>query len=230
VTQRAPQAPSRWGPRWSRWVGRALARGYWNTEVRGLGNVPADGPVIVAGNHAGLIDGPVVHGVLRRGSHFLVLRDMFRGPLRPILSGSGQIAVHGSGREALAQARGVLLRGDVVGVFPEGTRGQGTAESIQGGAAWLALHTHAPVIPVALLGTRHTGEGVNVWPRPRRRILVEFGAPVPLQPPAHLRGRARQQWAEHHVAQALREHVARVATTTDIKLPADVPARRKEKS
>lgn len=130
------------------------------------------------------------------------------------------------GRHALARARLVLLRGDIVVVFPEGTRGQGTAESLQGGAAWLVLHSDAVVVPVAVVGTRHTAEGVNVWPPPRRRILVEFGVPITLTPPHALRGRARQQWAERQVAQALRAHVNAVADTTDIELPTDVPVRR----
>jgi len=222
--------PNRWGPRWGRWVGRFLARVLWNTEVRGIERIPVRGGAIVAGNHLGLIDGPLVHGVLRRSSHFLVTADMFRGPLGAILSGSGQIRVHGSGRDALVRAKAVLDRGDIVGIFPEGTRGQGTADTVQGGAAWLAIHTGAPVIPVALFGTRHTGEGVNVWPRPRRRILVEFGVPLSLTAPEGLTGRARQQWVENAVASALRNHVATVAATTTIELPADNPVRHKEKS
>jgi len=225
-----PRAPSRWGPRWSRWVGRALARGVWRTEVRGIEHVPTGGPAIVVANHLGLIDGPLVHGVLRRSSHFLITSDMFRGPLGMLLRTAAQIRVDGSGRDALAQGRQVLLRGDLVGVFPEGTRGQGIADQVQGGAAWLALHSDACVVPVAIVGTRHTGEGVNVWPSPRRRILVEFGVPFTLTPPPDLRGRARQQWAEARVAAELRDHVNRVAATTDIELPTDIPVRRKEQA
>lgn len=222
----ASRAPRRWGPRWSRWVGRALARGLWRTEVRGIEHVSASGPTIVVANHLGLIDGPLVHGVLRRGSHFLVNRQMFRGPLGVLLRAAGQIPVDGGGREALARARLVLLRGDIVGVFPEGTRGQGNAETLHGGAAWLALHSDATVVPVAIIGTRHTGEGVNVWPPPQRRILVEFGVPITLSPPQDLRGRARQQWAEARVSEVLHAHVQAVANTTDIDLPTDVPVRR----
>lgn len=195
-----------------------------------MAHVPESGPVIVVANHLGLIDGPLVHGLLRRGSHFLVTRHMFRGILGRLLRAAGQIPVDGRGREALAGARLVLQRGDIVGVFPEGTRGQGTAETLHGGAAWLALHSDAPVVPVAVIGTRHTGEGVNVWPPPGRRILVEFGVPITLAPPHQLRGRARQQWAEARLSEVLRAHVQTVAHTTDIDLPTDVPVRRKEQS
>lgn len=222
--------PSRCGPLWSRPVGRFLARVWWATTARGVTNVPRAGGVIVIANHLGLIDGPLVHGLLRRSSHFLITSNMFKGPLKPLLLAAGQIRVSGSGRQALARARATLARGDVVGVFPEGTRGAGAAESVQGGAAWLALHSGAPVVPVAIFGTRRTGESANVWPPPRRPILVAFGDPVKLAVPKGLVGRARQQWAETRVAHILRDHVAQVALTTDIPLPGDQPVRRKEKS
>jgi len=219
VTQ--PAVPSRWGPRWSRWVGRALARGLWATQVRGRDNVPRTGAAIIVANHTGFIDGPVLHGVVPRGSHFLIGDHMFRGVLGRILGAAGQISVEGSGRAALAQGRAVLKRGDIVGMFPEGTRGAGRADAVHGGAAWLALQSGAPVIPTTMVGTRHTGEPVSVWPRPRRRILVDFGQPVTIAPPQEMKGRTRQTWAQEAVAAALRDQVEATLATTDLELPVD---------
>jgi 1-acyl-sn-glycerol-3-phosphate acyltransferase len=105
-------------------------------------------------------------------------------------------------------------------VFPEGTRGVGDAASLAGGAAWLALHGKARVVPLALFGTRYTGESVNIWPRPRRRLLAVFGQPFDLDIPSGLSGRARLRFAEEAVAKALREHVRR-AEADDIPLPTD---------
>ncbi|WP_084103862.1 1-acyl-sn-glycerol-3-phosphate acyltransferase [Demequina sp. NBRC 110056] len=216
-----PDAPSRWGPRWSRWVGRFLARVLWATEVRGRDRLPRHGAALVVANHVGFIDGPVLHGIIPRGSHFLIGDHMFRGVLGPILRAAGQIEVDGSGRVALQQGRAVLKRGDVVGMFPEGTRGAGRADAVHGGAAWLALQTGAPIVPTTMVGTRHSGEPVGVWPAPRRRILVDFGEPVTLEPPADLRGRARQEWAAEAVAAALRSQVDATLATTDLELPVD---------
>lgn len=222
------RVPSRWGPRWSRWVGRALAKGLWRTEVRGAERIPAEGPVIIVGNHVGLIDGPVLHGVIPRGSYFLIGSHMFRGALGVLLRGAQQIEVVDSGRDALAQGLAVLRRGDVVGVFPEGTRGAGRADAVHGGAAWLAIQSGAPIVPTALVGTRHTGEPTGVWPRPGRRILVEFGEPISLDLDESLRGRARQEAAQHQLADALRERIDATLATTDLTLPADAGAPSKE--
>jgi len=214
-------APGVWGPRWSRWLGRILAQGLWATKVVGRSNIPKHGAVIVVTNHMGFIDGPVIHGVIPRGSHFLVSDHMYAGPFGPLLQRAGQIKVVNAGRGALAQGLAVLRRGGVVGIFPEGTRGAGAADSVHGGAAWLAIQSGAPIVPTALIGTRRSGESVNVWPRPRRRILVEFGVPTVLMPPEDLKGRAKQAWAEHAVAEALRMQLAETLTHTSLELPND---------
>jgi 1-acyl-sn-glycerol-3-phosphate acyltransferase len=223
--QRRLQAPSRFGPVWGRPIAWMLVHCFWRAKIRGKDNVPRKGPVIIIANHVGFIDGPVATGVTPRYMHVLVKGEMFRGAVGPILRGSGQIEVWEGGREALARGRGVLQRGGVVGVFPEGTRGTGDAASVAGGAAWLAIHGGAPVVPLALLGTRHTGESVNVWPPPGRRIVAEFGEPILLDLPTDARGRERQQLAEQILADGLRAHVRGVAADAPIQLPQDDPLR-----
>lgn len=215
------RGPSPWGPRWSRWLGWGLARGLWATTVRGRHHVPRRGAAIIVANHVGFIDGPVLHGVIPRPSHFLVGAHMFRGVLNPILRGASQVRVDASGREALSAGLAVLRRGGVVGMFPEGTRGAGRATAVHGGAAWLALQSGAPIVPTAIVGTRHTGEPVSVWPRPRRRIVIEFGEPVLVTPPVGAKGRERQEWAAMAVTEALRGQVESTLAHTDLELPED---------
>lgn len=218
-------SPSPWGPRWSRWVGRFLARILWATQVRGRNLVPRHGAVIVVANHVGFIDGPILHGVIPRPSHFLVGSHMFHGVLGVILRAAAQVEVDGAGRGALSAGLMVLRRGGVVGMFPEGTRGAGRAVAVHGGAAWLALQSGAPIVPTAIVGTRHTGEPVGVWPKPRRRIVIEFGEPIQVTPPDDLKGRARQEWAAVAVSEALRGQVESTLAHTDVELPADDGAR-----
>ncbi|NUU19624.1 1-acyl-sn-glycerol-3-phosphate acyltransferase [Cellulomonas humilata] len=218
--------PSESGPRWARWIGRFLARVVWNTEVVGSHLVPTDGPVLFAANHTGIIDGPIVLGVSPRPSHMLVKSEMFWGPVGSVLRAAGQIPVeHDGGRSALNNALVVLRRGGVVGVFPEGNRGKGDAASARAGITWLALNAHAPVVPVAVLGTRRTGESVGHVPGLRRRLAIEFGAPLVLERAAGTSGRVALENANEAIRIALAQLVDGAVVRTGLALPTDDPNR-----
>lgn len=174
-----PGSIRRWGPRWSRPVGWFLAHVWWRTTVVGAEHVPRAGRVLIAPNHTGIIDGPLAHGAVPRGSHFLVKEEFFTSRLGFLMRWSGQIPVDRSnGRPALETARELLTEDRVVGVFPEGTRGRGDVAAARAGVAWLAVHTGAPVVPCAILGTRPPGAPRGWVPRPRTRLYVEFGEPI----------------------------------------------------
>ncbi|MBO3085693.1 lysophospholipid acyltransferase family protein [Cellulomonas fengjieae] len=220
--------PSERGPRWARWVGRFLAKGVWDTEVVAAHLVPAEGPVLLAANHTGLVDGPVLLGVSPRPSHMLVKSEMFWGPVGSVLRASGQIAVErDGGRSALTSALAVLKRGGVVGVFPEGNRGKGDAANARAGITWLALNAKAPVVPVAVLGTRRTGESVGHVPGLRRRLAIEFGEPLTIERTPGMSGRGALQEANEAIRVALADLVDRAQARTGIALPTDDPNRER---
>ena len=212
-------------PVWSRRVGWFLAHVVWRTRVLGAEHVPATGPVVLAANHVSIIDGPLVHGAAPRGTHLLVKAEMFHGVLGSVLRGAGQIPVdRTAGRPALEAALGVLRRGGAVGIFPEGNRGRGDVQSVRAGVAWLAVQGSAPVVPVAVLGTRRTGEGTGHLPGLRRRLVVEFGLPVvaDVEPGAPRREAVSRTAAA--VAEALGAHVRDAAARHGMTLPLDGPA------
>lgn len=220
----AVRVPGPAGPRWSRWVGRFLARVVWDTRVVGREHVPRTGPVLLAANHLGVVDGPLVHGVAPRGTHVLVKEEMFRGPVGVVLRAAGQIPVDRTGgRPALVAALAVLRRGDAVGIFPEGNRGRGDASTARAGVAWLAVSSGAPVVPVAVLGTRRTGESVGHVPGLRRRLHVEFGPPVVIERPEGASGRQAVAHATDVLRAALHAHVLAVSARTGFALPEDAP-------
>lgn len=209
-------------PGWARAIGTTLAHGVWDARVVGAEHVPATGPVLFAANHTSVVDGPLLAGVTPRPVHILVKEEMFAGPFAGILRASGQIPVDRSGgREALATALKVLQRGDAVGVFPEGNRGRGDAASARAGVAWLAVNGAAPVVPVAVLGTRRTGESVGHVPGFRRRLHVEFGEPVHVARAEGVSRREATSAAIEAIRLALSSLVADAQARTRFTLPTD---------
>lgn len=103
-----------------------LVNARWQIELHGEDKVPTSGPVILAANHIGLLDGPLLAIVSPRPAHVMTKREMFTGPMSAFLVGSGQIPLNREGVdvEAILGAQLVLTRGGAVGIFPEGERGQ----------------------------------------------------------------------------------------------------------
>jgi 1-acyl-sn-glycerol-3-phosphate acyltransferase len=176
VTQ--PSVPSVRGAEVGRRIGVGLMHGLWRPRVLGAWKVPATGPLIFAVNHSHNIDGPMVMGVAPRPTHFLIKKEAFVGPLGTFLTGIGQLQVDRSSadRAAIARALGVLRAGGVLGIFPEGTRGEGDFASLRAGLAYFAVRGGAPIVPVAVLGSaERRGRLVGALPPLRSRIDVVFG-------------------------------------------------------
>jgi len=154
---------------------------WFNWRMDGLEKIPAEGPMIVVGNHLSYLD-PFAHAhfVVRAGRRprFLAKAELFENPfVRTVLEGSGQIPVRrGTGDQSpLEDATRALASGEVVVVYPEGTSTTTNPDFSPGrgktGAVRLALATSAPILPVATWG------GQYVWRRSGKR-RIEFGRPI----------------------------------------------------
>lgn len=220
--RKVTESPAAWKTWWSRPLGRILDHLLYRTTVTGKQHIPANGPVIFAANHLSYLDGPVMVGASPRYMHVMVRHDMFKGFLGWVLHTSGQIPVDRSGdRAALQAAKGVLERGSCVGILPEGTRGSGDAASMNSGVAWLALNSGATVIPVAVLGTRITGEHKDKIPPLRRRFQVAFGAPLKIERQPGMSGRASMDAAVEQIREALSSHIREAVQISGQQLPDD---------
>jgi 1-acyl-sn-glycerol-3-phosphate acyltransferase len=175
----------------------ALLRWWYDLEIHGADRVPTDGPLVMAANHVGWLDGPLLAICSPRPVHALTKQEMFAGPLGALLRTAGQIELDRFHVDvtAIRTAVKALEAGLVVGVFPEGTRGTGDMTSPRAGAAYLALVTGAPVVPVSFLGTRPPGGSSSTIPPRGARIAITFGEALRL---------GRQPWprSQRAVAEA----------------------------
>lgn len=201
-------------------VGVAV-RTYWRVQVHDETAVPACGPVILAANHLGVLDGPLLAAVTPRMSFALVKREMYDGPLGWLLTQFGQIPVdrHAVDPSAIRRSVKVLRDGGVLAVFPEGVRGAGEVRRAKGGAVYLAMVTGAPIIPVALLGTREPGQTTDDLPRRGSLVHVVYGRPLSV--PRLPWPRPRSVIAEHtdRLRRTLAEHVVSAQRRTGLTLP-----------
>lgn len=141
---------------------RLLYERYWRVEARGVGNVPAEGPVILVANHSGAIpfDGAMIATALAVAHpNARVLRFLYDGfveNLGPVASFYRRV---GGARASFASALQLLELGHAVLIFPEGIAGPAKpfteryrVRGFRSGFARLALALHVPVVPVAVVG------------------------------------------------------------------------------
>jgi 1-acyl-sn-glycerol-3-phosphate acyltransferase len=158
-------------------VGRPLVWPFLKIEYTGLENIPASGPCILASNHINDIDVISFGAVMPRHPHFMAKSELYRNPVFAWFirqGGSFPVNRGESDAWALRQAGRVLEAGQMVCMFPEGTRAGAKAQLRKGkvGAVKLALDYHAPVVPAAILGAQNFS-----WKK-RTLITVQVGQPL----------------------------------------------------
>jgi 1-acyl-sn-glycerol-3-phosphate acyltransferase len=175
------------------WVVKAVLGPFLRVIFRpwaeGTDNVPPEGPAIIASNHLSFSDHFFAPLPLPRQVVFLAKSEYFTGRgLKGLVSkafvgGVGGIPVDRSGGEAsdraLRTGLRVLANGELLGIYPEGTRTpDGRLYRGKTGVARLALEARAPVIPCAMVGTFELLPPGKIIPRLRIRPGVRFGAPL----------------------------------------------------
>jgi 1-acyl-sn-glycerol-3-phosphate acyltransferase len=175
------------------WVVKAILgpilRVVFRPWADGTENVPKEGPAIIASNHLSFSDHFFAPLPLSRKVAFLAKAEYFTGrglkgmANRVFFYGVGQIPVDRTGGEASARALRtglrVLARGEVLGIYPEGTRTpDGRLYRGKTGVARLALEARAPVIPCAMVGTFEFQPPGRIAPRLGIRPGVRFGKPL----------------------------------------------------
>lgn len=186
----------------SRLILSLLAR----VRVEGLADLPRSGPLIVVANHLSNADPPLVVGWLTpaigRPLRILAKDALFVGPVGALLRSQGVTPVRagGSDVEAFRAARSMLDRGEVLCIFPEGTRSPtGTLQEAKAGVALLATRAGVQILPVGISGTdRFLGRGRR-FPRLRSEVTVRVGRPFTLDLDPALPRKAATQAATEEI-------------------------------
>lgn len=194
------------------WAAHAALRGpvrrVYRLAVSGTEHVPTWGPAVLASNHDSLLDIPCLVVASPRPVWFMAKVELFQGRLAAtLLHRLGGFPVRRAARDLRAVRAGVdvLRRGRVLGMYPEGTRARHLQPFLPG-AAWMALATGAPVVPVAVSGTAEAMPRGARLPR-RTRVMVRFGEPI--EPGLERDPRARLERARE-VTDDLRSSIERL--------------------
>ncbi|MEV6795685.1 lysophospholipid acyltransferase family protein [Streptomyces sp. NPDC051320] len=158
--------------------------------VEGLENIPAEGPAILASNHLSFSDSFFLPAVLDRKVTFIAKAEYFTSPgvkgklTAAFFKGVGQLPVdrsgsRGAGEAAVKSGVDVLARGELFGIYPEGTRSPDGRlyRGKPGGLARVALASGAPVIPVAMIDTEKIQPPGQVMPK-LMRPGIRIGKPL----------------------------------------------------
>jgi 1-acyl-sn-glycerol-3-phosphate acyltransferase len=159
-----------------------LLAAVYGIRFTGRENIPAQGGVLVVCNHQSHFDPPVVGLGCPRRMSYLARDTLFRfRPFGWLLHSVGVIPLNreGTGLAGIKEALRRLKRGEIVVVFPEGTRTHdGRVAPFRPGFTALAAHSGAAIVPAAIEGA------FQVWPRWKKlpglgRIRVHYGQPIP---------------------------------------------------
>jgi 1-acyl-sn-glycerol-3-phosphate acyltransferase len=155
-----------------------LMKLFFGLTATGTENIPRTGPVVIAPNHKSFWDAFFLAAVVRRRLHFMGKAELFQGWRgRVFLALGGFPVLRGaSDAEAIETSRAILERGDVLVLFPEGTRVPDPERlgNPRRGATRLAIETGAVIIPTAITGTEKRRRHLP------RRVRIAFGEPIPV--------------------------------------------------
>lgn len=181
-------------------VARPVAKRLWRFHLEGFERLPAHGPAILCPNHVSFLDSAFLMLHVPRNISFVGKAEyMDSWKTRFLFPAMGMIPIDRSGGDksqaALDLAERVLRRGELFGIFPEGTRSRdGILHKGRTGAARLALSVGCPIYPVGVIGTREIQPPDAKAPKFFRDCTIRIGRPIDVQ-----RARSRSRGADEHL-------------------------------
>ena len=154
---------------------------FFRWKIIGVDNIPKQGGVLICANHVSNLDPPVLATAVPRAVHYMAKDELFRiwafGHIIrklnafPVRRGSAD-------RTAIRTALGLLIAGEIVGIFPEGTRSKtGILGNPEPGVSLIAARAGVPIVPTAITGTNRIFSGGTILPQ----ITIRFGKPISVE-------------------------------------------------
>jgi 1-acyl-sn-glycerol-3-phosphate acyltransferase len=165
-------------------VVRPVAKRLWKFELEGFDRLPVEGPAILCPNHVSFLDSAFLMLHVPRNISFVGKAEyMDSWKTKYLFPLMGMIPIDRGGGDksqaALDTAEAVLRRGELFGIFPEGTRSRdGMLHKGRTGAARLALKIGCPIFPVGMIGTREIQPPDAKVPKLRGTCTIKIGRPI----------------------------------------------------
>ncbi|MCM3713614.1 lysophospholipid acyltransferase family protein [Halalkalibacter oceani] len=183
-------------------VSRCFLSSSYKVEIVGKENIPSEGGVLLCANHISNFDPPLLGAYIDRQIHYMAKQELFEKPvLKGLLPKLGAFPVKRgmSDKQALRRAMNLLKDGEMIGLFPEGTRSKdGVLGKGMAGAGFFALRTEATVIPCAIIGPYER----------KKRLKLVYGKPIDFAAYREEKRSAEEATAYimEHIGQLMEEH------------------------
>jgi 1-acyl-sn-glycerol-3-phosphate acyltransferase len=193
--------------RLARGLALGVLRAMFRPKITGRRQIPRTGPAIIAPVHRSNIDFAFAGLLTKRKLFFMAKEELWTwGWFGRLLESLGAFPVHRSGadRESIRRAEEVLTRGELLVMFPEGSRRFGDkVNELQEGVAFLAARTRTPIVPVGIYGSERAMPKGAKLPKPIR-VRVVVAEPIRFEAPE---GRRVARSQIHQLSDALRERL-----------------------
>jgi 1-acyl-sn-glycerol-3-phosphate acyltransferase len=200
-----PQGAGKLQSRFRR-LARPVAHKLWNFDLQGFDRLPSQGPAILCPNHISFLDSAFLMLNVPRNISFVGKAEyMDSWKTKYIFPALGMIPIDRSGGDksqaALDTAERVLRRGELFGIFPEGTRSRdGDLYRGRTGAARLAVRVGCPIFPVGVIGTREIQPPDAKAPKLRQPCTIKIGRPINIE-------RYRSRMEDHRVLRKITDEL-----------------------
>ncbi|MDR0985197.1 MAG: 1-acyl-sn-glycerol-3-phosphate acyltransferase [Endomicrobium sp.] len=155
-----------------KWIFKVIFKLFYRISIKGVNNLPKKGGAIIASNHLSVLDPPLIGVAVKRIIFFMAKKELFDiSFLRFIFHKTNVFPVNRNNMfniNTIKYAINILINGNILLMFPEGTRGK--TKKIKHGIGMIACKANVPIIPVKI---RNTDQPLKF-----KKVKIKFGSPI----------------------------------------------------